>query len=360
MTTLKGFLKAAGYNDSEIWAVSYLGATNAAADMSDPHRNNIADVRNFIDAVRTYLGVQKVDIIGHSLGVGMMRSYLLGLQQSGTWDNSQNRLDAVGTLVSLAGANYGLGTASLSEFKTGSTWEVNSHKYNGTVDDTPSGYPTTDQIGSYKGQTALDNSQITYVAFWAIGDFVDAQNSNTGRLVGANINKGYSLGASLTGHEQIIKDQGVFNDLLPYLNMHPNTPQQPVEEPPVVSISPATSTFNGSVIVTVTATNSPTSVEVNTGTGWATYSGPLTITDTTTVQARATNQYGTSTIASVTLTKSPVPAYDTASGTATEHYVAGRLDTAGYLAMGTKYGYVNAFNLYKAEGSSTWTDVQPQ
>jgi hypothetical protein len=142
--------------------------------------------------------------------------------------------------------------------------------------------------------------------------------------------------------------------------MHPNTPQQPVEEPPVVSISPATSTFNGSVIVTVTATNSPTSVEVNTGTGWATYSGPLTITDTTTVQARATNQYGTSTIASVTLTKSPVPAYDTASGTATEHYVAGRLDTAGYLAMGTKYGYVNAFNLYKAEGSSTWTDVQPQ
>ena len=52
--------------------------------------------------------------------------------------------------------------------------------------------------------------------------------------------------------------------------------------------------------------------------------------------------------------------YETANGTAVDHYVAGRLDLNGYLAMGTKYGYVAKFNLYKVQGSTTWTDIKPQ
>ena len=46
-----------------------------------------------------------------------------------------------------------------------------------------------------------------------------------------------------------------------------------------------------------------------------------------------------------------------ATGTATEHYVAGRLDVNGYLAMGSKYGYIDSFTLYNDNG--TWTDVNP-
>lgn len=54
-----------------------------------------------------------------------------------------------------------------------------------------------------------------------------------------------------------------------------------------------------------------------------------------------------------------IPNYEVAYGTATDHYVAGRLDVFGYLAMGNKYGYIIKFNLYRVEGTSTWTDIAP-
>lgn len=53
------------------------------------------------------------------------------------------------------------------------------------------------------------------------------------------------------------------------------------------------------------------------------------------------------------------PTVITVNGTATEHYVAGRLDVNGYLAMGTKYGYIAKFNLYQVEGTNVWTDINP-
>ena len=53
------------------------------------------------------------------------------------------------------------------------------------------------------------------------------------------------------------------------------------------------------------------------------------------------------------------PSVEVAYGTATEHYVARRLDTSGYLEMGTKYGYIAKFYLYRLEGTNKWTDVKP-
>lgn len=361
--TFRNFLKAAGYNDSEIWAVSYLGENNSSADMSDPHRNNIEDVRRFIDAVIAYLGVTKVDIIGHSLGCGMARSYMLGLQTDGTWDNSKNRLDVVGTLVTLAGANYGLGPYSMSEFKTGSSWEINSHKYNGVTDDTPRGASSTAQmtspVSNWKAATGLDNNTITYVAFTAVNDFVDQQNTDTGRLVGANLNKRYNLGSSTTGHEEIIKNQTVFNDLLPYLNTQQG---QPLEEPPVVSINPNGGTFyeGQTVSVQISATNDPSSVEYRIDGGtWTAYSSAITVSNTCTIEAKAANQYGTSQVVSATFTKSQLPPYEQVTATATEHYNAGRIDVTGYTTYGMKYGYSTPFTLYRLEGETTWTDVEP-
>ena len=49
--------------------------------------------------------------------------------------------------------------------------------------------------------------------------------------------------------------------------------------------------------------------------------------------------------------------YTSVTGTATEHYIAGRLDVTAYIAMGGKYGYVNAFTLWEVNGK--WTDVDP-
>ncbi len=383
MTTLKSMLINAGYNASEIWAVSYLGKDNASADMSDPHRNNIADVRNFIDAVIEYLGVQKVVLIGHSLGAGMVRSYMLGLTSSGTYSASMTRFDKIAALITVAGANYGLGTFSLSEFKTGSTWEVNSHKVPGTsiYDDTPYGAQSTADMqginyslpngrtyngGKFKATTSMDDGskRIYYAGLTATGDFVDAQLSNTGYLQGADINKGWSLGSSSTGHEAIIKSQTVFDEgILPILQKANAgmTPIEPVEEPPVVSIAPNGGDFRDSQSVTISGTNEPTTIEYKINDGdWQTYSAAFTITESCTVTARATNQYGTSDLKTVTFTKSTAPAYETASGTATEHYLAERISSSEYISYGSKYGYIDSFNLYKVEGSDTWTDVEPQ
>jgi hypothetical protein len=49
----------------------------------------------------------------------------------------------------------------------------------------------------------------------------------------------------------------------------------------------------------------------------------------------------------------------TADGTATDHYVAGRLDSTGYTTYGTKYGYSTVFTLYQlnAENGGSWVDV---
>ena len=49
------------------------------------------------------------------------------------------------------------------------------------------------------------------------------------------------------------------------------------------------------------------------------------------------------------------PVLEEATGTATEHYNAGRLDVNEYIAMGQKYGHSESITLYNDNG--TWTDV---
>lgn len=228
--TFRDFLKGKGYNDSEIWAVSYLG-TPWSAQLGSPHQDNIGDVRRFIDAVREYLDVQKVDLIGHSLGCGMVRAYMLGFQPDGKFDNNDHRLDTIGTLVTLAGGNYGLSPFPLAgdEFVPGSYFETNTHKFNGITDDTPWGAPEEKQTASdcgtsnvaYLNETDLDDEKIRFVALWEDGDIVDMQQSKSGRLQGAHLNKCYELATNffgLKGHQAILHSNEVFEDILPYLN----------------------------------------------------------------------------------------------------------------------------------------------
>ena len=77
MLDLKRMLmQNARYPQELIWAPSYLGVnlpgTNGNLDDqgagASPHTNNVNDVREFIDDVCEYLGVDVVDIIAHSLG----------------------------------------------------------------------------------------------------------------------------------------------------------------------------------------------------------------------------------------------------------------------------------------------------
>ena len=73
---------------------------------------------------------------------------------------------------------------------------------------------------------------------------------------------------------------------------------------PVTSITPNGGTFTDSVEVTISATNNPTAIHYSyDGVNYSAYTGPLTITETTTVYAYAENEYGTGDVVSATFTK---------------------------------------------------------
>ena len=250
MQTMKSFLKElAGYQDTEIWAMDYLGENNSSADLNNPHSNHIMSFRIFVDMVKEYLGVGRLDFIAHSLGCGMVNGYLRGLQPDGEWDNNDRRLGAVGTFVSLAGATYGLGLGGLSEFRTGSAFEVNSHRLDSIVDDTPGGTSdTAAQMApqaSWRQATPLDIDEIRYVAITSANDFVDAQNRDTGRREGADLNKSVDLGGSIDGHEKIIKSQTVFNSFKNHLNQNPPVP------PAVISVDRDSGSYGAGLQITV-------------------------------------------------------------------------------------------------------------
>jgi pimeloyl-ACP methyl ester carboxylesterase len=65
-------MKARGYNDCELFGVTYLGEdervlSNVGKNFHQPAKYLI--IRNFIKAVKAYTGKSKVDIVSHSLGV---------------------------------------------------------------------------------------------------------------------------------------------------------------------------------------------------------------------------------------------------------------------------------------------------
>ena len=102
------WLLEAGYAPGDIWAVNYLGR-DGGAENPGAFRNNVNDVRLFIDAVLGYLGVDRVDIVALSLGCHLARGYLLGGTEEGAFDPALRRADRIATLVLVSGANYGLG-----------------------------------------------------------------------------------------------------------------------------------------------------------------------------------------------------------------------------------------------------------
>ncbi len=259
METMRGFLKdLAGYRDAEIWAMDYLGENNDALDLSDPHRNRIAGFRAFVDQVREYLGVETMDFIAHSLGCGMVNGYLRGLRPDGAWDNDDHRLDVASTFVSLAGATYGLGPGGSGEFRTGSPFEVASHRFDGVVDDTPRGEENLAEQESpepaWKKTSSLDNDAIRYVAVTAVRDFVDAQNPDTGRREGANLNKRFNLGL-LDGHEKVIKSQTVFAAFKDHLNANP-----PVA-PAAISVDKESGSYGPGMRITATISPATSTIE---------------------------------------------------------------------------------------------------
>ncbi len=106
--------KRSGYKDSEVYAMSWGDGKVSSAGNNYHSEHYLREVRGFIQAVKEYTGADKVDVIGHSMGVTLARKAIkggTGIDQAspgGHYDLGKPITHEVDTFVGIAGANEGL------------------------------------------------------------------------------------------------------------------------------------------------------------------------------------------------------------------------------------------------------------
>jgi hypothetical protein len=99
--TVYDTLKAAGYNDCELFGITWLNPTEQANQQLNFHTaTKAAMIRDFITAVKAYTGKSKVDILAHSMGVTVA---LHGITFGNLWGS-------IDSFVNVAGGLRGLST----------------------------------------------------------------------------------------------------------------------------------------------------------------------------------------------------------------------------------------------------------
>ena len=94
--TMASYFAENGYTWNELWALSYL---QSSPDVDyNSNEGNWREVDDFVDAVLNYTGADKVNIISHSLGVTIVR----------TWLKHSEDYNQVEHFVGIAGANHGV------------------------------------------------------------------------------------------------------------------------------------------------------------------------------------------------------------------------------------------------------------
>lgn len=105
-----------GYKPSEMYAMTWGDANPLKAANQHHSKQNLEEVRAFIEAVKKYTGAEKVDVIGHSMGVTLARKAIQGGDAYDPYAGKGFNLgkpltDSVDTFVGIAGANQGLNAA---------------------------------------------------------------------------------------------------------------------------------------------------------------------------------------------------------------------------------------------------------
>ncbi|HEY0191375.1 MAG TPA: hypothetical protein VGC42_09660, partial [Kofleriaceae bacterium] len=99
--TVYDTLKAAGYNDCELFGVTYLSTDEQGDEPGNYHTQAKAQrVRDFINDVKKYTGKSKVTVIAHSMGVTVA---LHGITYGNLWGS-------IDSFVNIAGGLRGLST----------------------------------------------------------------------------------------------------------------------------------------------------------------------------------------------------------------------------------------------------------
>jgi pimeloyl-ACP methyl ester carboxylesterase len=100
-------LKAQGYNDCELFGVSYLSANERGSPQYNYHSpTKYAVLQAFIDKVKAYTGKAKVDIVAHSLGSTMALATMKYYNSAGS----------VRRFVNIAGGIRGLRTCQATGY----------------------------------------------------------------------------------------------------------------------------------------------------------------------------------------------------------------------------------------------------
>lgn len=99
-------MKARGYNDCELFGVTYLSdselrTTTASLNYHQPAKYDI--ITKFIDAVKAYTGKSQVDIVTHSLGVTQT---LAALKVNNRWSSVRKFVNIAGGLKGLNSCYY--------------------------------------------------------------------------------------------------------------------------------------------------------------------------------------------------------------------------------------------------------------
>lgn len=97
-------LRAQGYNDCEIFGVTYLTSSEQGSPQYNYHYSSkYSIIKTFIDKVKAYTGKSQVDIVGHSMGVSMA---LASLHYYGNWSSVRKFINIAGGLRGLYSCYY--------------------------------------------------------------------------------------------------------------------------------------------------------------------------------------------------------------------------------------------------------------
>jgi hypothetical protein len=110
-STISYFLNK-GYTSASLYAFTWGPADYQQAGQQTHNCGYLVGVRKFLDAVLKYTGAAKIDVVGHGMGVTLLRKAILG---GSLWDETGATCDLgsaltskVDTFLAVAGMNYGM------------------------------------------------------------------------------------------------------------------------------------------------------------------------------------------------------------------------------------------------------------